>query len=94
MSEAVIAALITGVCAVIAQAVLGKSNQQKIMSELDKRSELKDTELRGELAVLRTELTALRSSVDKHNTVIDRTYKLETEVAKQGEQIKTLFNNR
>ena len=64
------------------------------MSELDKRSELKDTELRGELAVLRTELTALRSSVDKHNTVIDRTYKLETEVAKQGEQIKTLFNNR
>lgn len=92
MSEAVVVALITGACAVVAQLIIARSNQQKITSELDKRSELKDTELKGQIDVIRTEIAELRKATERHNQVIDRTYALEKEVARQGEQIKTLFN--
>ena len=37
--------------------------------------------LQTELAELRTEMRLLSDRVEKHNSVIERTYKLETEVA-------------
>ena len=92
MSDAIIVALITGVCAIGAQLIISAKSTNDLYAKLDKQSEIKDTELKGEIAVIRTEITELRKNVEKHNSVIERTYALEKEVAKQGEQIKTLFN--
>ena len=92
MSDAIIVALITGACAIGAQLIISAKSTSDLYAKLDKQSEIKDTELKGEIAVIRTEITELRKNVEKHNSVIERTYALEKEVAKQGEQIKTLFN--
>jgi hypothetical protein len=92
MSDAIIVAIITGACAIAAQLIISAKSTSELYAKLDKQSELKDAELKGEIAVIHTEIAELRKNVEKHNSVIDRTYALETEVAKQGEQIKTLFN--
>lgn len=93
MSEGIIAALITGACAVVAEVILSAKNTRELFAKLDKQSELADERMRGELAVIKTELTDLRKTVDKHNGVIERTYHLEERVAVQEEKLK-VANNR
>lgn len=92
MSDAIIVAFITGAVAVIGDIIISAKNTRDLYAKLDKQSELADERIKGEIAVIRTEITDLRKTVEKHNTVIERTYRLETEMAKQAEQIKTLFN--
>lgn len=92
MSDGIIIALITGACAIIGQLIISRMSSKELYDRLDKQSEVKDTELKGEISVIKTEIIDLRKQVEKHNSVIERTYVLEKEVAKQGEQIKTLFN--
>lgn len=92
MTEGIIAAIIAGACAVIGQIIISAKTTSELYAKLDKQSQIQDTELKGEIAVIRTEIQELRKTVEKHNGVIERTYNLEKEVARQGEQIKTLFN--
>lgn len=96
MSEAVIAAIIAGLFAltgtVVSQVIISRRQMTTVINQIKSASDEKDAELRQEIAVIKTELSNLRADVQKHNSVIERTYHLETEVARQGEQIKTLFN--
>lgn len=94
MSEAIIVAIITGCLALIGQIVISARGNKELYAKLDKQSELADERLRGEVTVLRTEITDLRKQVERHNSVVERTYQLEKEQAKQAEQIKTLFNTK
>lgn len=94
MSEAIIVAIITGCLALIGQIVISARGNKELYAKLDKQSELADERLRGEVTVLRTEITELRKQVERHNSVVERTYQLEKEQAKQAEQIKTLFNTK
>lgn len=90
--NAIIVALITGACAVIGEIILSAKNTRELYAKLDKQSEIADERMKGEIAVIHTEISELRKQVEKHNSVIERTFNLEKEVARQGEQIKTLFN--
>ena len=92
MNDAVIVALITGAVAVIGDIIVSAKNTRDLYAKLDKQSEIADERIKGEIAVIKTEITELRKNVEKHNSVIERVYNLETEVGKQGEQIRTLFN--
>lgn len=92
MSDAVIVAFITGALAVIGDIIISAKNTRDLYAKLDKQSEIADERIKGEIAVIKTEITELRKNVEKHNSVIERVYNLETEVGKQGEQIKTLFS--
>lgn len=85
---AIIGALITGGCAIIAQIIISKRSKDDLYSKLDKQSEVKDTELKGEIAVIKTEIVELRKSQDKHNHMIERMYAAEKEIAKVQEQMK------
>lgn len=93
MSDAIIVAFVTGTAAVIGQIVVSARSTKELYAKLDKQSEIADTAIRGEISLVRSELADLRKQVEKHNSVIERTYKLEVEQAKQAEQIKTLFNS-
>lgn len=93
MSEGILIALITGTLAVIGEIIVSAKNTRDLYAKLDKQSELSDEKIKGEIAVIHTELSELRKTVEKHNSMVERTYALEKEVAKQGEQIKTLFNH-
>lgn len=103
MSDAIWAALIAGAVAIIGDIIISARNTKELFSKLDKKSEMADKELKNEMAVFKTEVKGeitllkneigeLRKATEKHNGVVERTYHLETEVAKQGEQIKTLFS--
>lgn len=92
MSDAIWVAIITGALAVFGDIIISAKNTKDLFAKLDKQSELADEKIKGEIAVIHTEITELRKTVEKHNSVVERVYKIETDIARQDEQIKTLFN--
>ena len=92
-SDAIIVALITGACAVISQIVISAKSTRELYSKLDKQSEIADERIKSELAVIKVEMAELRKQVEKHNSVVERTYSIEKELEVQKEQIK-VANNR
>lgn len=87
MSDAIIVALI----ALAGQIIIAAVSNSGLISKLDKQSEVADTRIQGEMSVIKAEVQTLREEVQKHNSVIARTYELEKQVARHDEQIKTLF---
>lgn len=85
MSDAVVAALIAGACAVISQLIIAKVNNDKLFTELDKRSELTDQKLEAKInqyaAVTDTKLEELTREVRSHNNFAQRLPVLEEKVS-------------
>ena len=77
MTEAIIVALITAASAVICQLVIA-ANSRKSMRQAQYDSQ----------KLLEYKIDKLSERVDKHNSVIARTYKLEQDYAVVAEQIK------
>lgn len=93
MSEAIIVALITGACAIGAQLIISRQSSKELYAKLDKQSELSDANLKGEIAVIRTELTNLATEVHKHNGFADRIPALE-EKAKAADRRLTELEHK
>lgn len=97
MSDAIIAALITGACAIIAQIFISAKSTRELFSKLSEQSQLADAELDKKLekfqAVTNEKIDELSRRVEKHNNVVERVYKLEQDTAVQAEKIK-VANNR
>lgn len=93
MSEAIIVALITGACAVISQIVISANSTKELYAKLDEQSKIADERIKTDLAVIRTEVAELRKTVEKHNSMVERTYRLEQDFKVQDEKIK-VANNR
>ena len=95
MSDAVIVALITVTANIILQVVLAAAQSKDLLAKLQAESELADERIKSEIkannALIYEKIDELSRRVDKHNTVIDRVYALETQTARHDEQIKTLF---
>lgn len=85
MSEAILVALITGVCAVIAQLLIAKQSSKDLYAKLDKESELSDARLDAKLekhqAVTDTKIEELTREVREHNNFARRVPVLEEKVA-------------
>lgn len=96
MSDAVVVALITASASVIAQVVLAAIQSKDLLAKLQAESQLSDARLESKLeqyqAVQNEKIDELSRRVEKHNQVVERTYKLETDVARHEERIRTLFN--
>lgn len=84
MSDAIVVAVITGCCAVIAQLIVAKVTNEKLFAELDKRSELTDAKLEAKInqyaAVTDTKLEELTREVRAHNNFAQRMPVLEEKV--------------
>lgn len=84
MTEPIIVSLITGACAIIGsfvgQTISAARQTSKLIDEIKHNSEISDAEIKGDIAVIKTEIVDLRKEVEKHNKVIERTYKLEQKV--------------
>lgn len=96
MSDAVIVALITVSANIVLQVISAAVQSKDLLEKLQAESELADERIKSEIkannALIYEKIDELSRRVEQHNKVVERTYKLETEVAKQGEQIRTLFN--
>lgn len=95
MSDAVIVALITVTANIILQVALAAAQSKDLLAKLQAESELADERIKSEIkannALIYEKIDELSRRVEKHNTVIDRVYALETQTARHDEQIKTLF---
>ena len=76
MSEVIIAALVSAAAAIVVGLINSRAQHNKLIAELDKRDELQAYRI-GQL----------ERKVDKHNQVIERTYKLEEFTELLGERI-------
>lgn len=96
MSDAVTVALITVTANIILQVVLAAVQSKDLLAKLQAESELADERIKSEIkannALIYEKIDELSRRVEQHNKVVERTYALETEVGKQGEKIKALFN--
>lgn len=85
MSEAIIVALITGVCAIIANLIISKQSSKDLYAKLDKNSELSDAKIEAKLekhqAVTDTKIEELTREVREHNNFARRVPVLEEKVA-------------
>lgn len=85
MSDAIIVALITGGCAVIAQIIIAIQTRKDTFAKLDKNSELADARLEARLekhqAVTDTKIDELTREVREHNNYVHRVPVLEEKVA-------------
>ena len=77
--ETVIAAVISAVAAITVCIINSNSQNKKIIAEMDKHNELQAYQIQE-----------LKKQVEKHNSVIERTYKLEKEQELEGEKIKVI----
>ena len=81
MSEAIVAAFITGVCAIVAQLLISKQSAKDLYAKLDKQSEVSDTKLEKNIAVVDTKLEELTREVREHNNFAKRIPVLEEKVS-------------
>lgn len=94
MSEAIVVALITGACAVIAQIILSHTNNKAMLSELEKRSEISDVKIEGQIdrmqGVWEVKLNTLTEAVQKHNGFAERIPVLEEKIKVMNNRIADL----
>ena len=94
MSDAIIVAIITGACAVIAQLIISKQSAKDLYAKLDKQSEVSDQKLDAKLekyqAVTDEKISELTREVHLHNGHNERIALLEQEEKRQNERIKVL----
>lgn len=88
MSDGVIAALITGAVSLIGIIVTVVLSNRSLMDKMDKDNAVADERMRGEIAVVKNDVQQLRGEVQKHNNLVERTYKLEQDSAVHTEQLK------
>lgn len=94
MSDAVIVALITVSANIILQVVSAAIQSKDLLEKLQAESELADERIKSEIkannALIYEKIDELSRRVEQHNKVVERTYALETKVARAEEQIKSL----
>ena len=73
----VLPALIAAAASIVVAVITGNAQHRRVLAELDKQSEL-----------LSYRLGQLEKKVDKHNSVVERTYRLEESARLTDERIR------
>ena len=89
MSDAILVSVITAGLSLIGTVITVLTANRQTIATLDKKSETSDIEIKGKIDVIQQEIKTLSERVEKHNSVIDRTYALEKKAAVTEEQLKT-----
>lgn len=94
MSDPVIVALIAGGVSLVGTIITVLVANKQTIDAMDKKSELSDAKLDAKLekhqAVTDTKIDELTHKVEKHNNMIERTYKLEGEMIEVQHDIRDL----
>ena len=91
---AVIVAVITGIFALSGQILLSQSNSAKMLKEIEKRSEISDAKLEGQITnmkdVWNLQLSQLTQSVNRHNGFAERIPVLEEKIRTLEERVSEM----
>ena len=83
MSDAIIVALISGGITLIGII----ASHLTTIAQIEKKSELSDEKIQGQINVIDSKISALSERVERHNKVVERTYGLEQRMAVAEERI-------
>ena len=92
MSEAVKAALITGVLAIVAEIIIAAINSRVMIEKMDKQSQLADARREKSQAVTDTKLDELTREVRKHNDFAVRVPVIEEQIKVVNHRLQDLEN--
>jgi len=90
MSEAVKAAIVTGVLAVVAEIIIAAINSRVMIEKLDKQSQIADERIKATQAVTDTKLEELTREVRAHNNFAQRLPVLEEQIKVANHRIEDL----
>lgn len=77
----IVVALISSGCTLVGVIVTNRKNNAEMLAQIRQDSAVSDTEIKGQIDVIRQEIKDLTKQVERHNQVIDRTYALESRMA-------------
>ena len=80
MDTPVLVAIITGAISLFGTIITVLTANKATLAALSEQSKLADADLKGKISVIETEIKDLSKKVEKHNSVLERTYNLETRV--------------
>jgi hypothetical protein len=83
MSDAIIVALISGGITLVGII----ASHFSTLTQIEKKSELSDEKIQGQINVIDSKISALSERVERHNKVVERTYGLEQRMAVAEERI-------
>ena len=86
--------IIVAVCSLVGTVITVLAANRHTLAELDKKSELSDAKIDAKLerhqAVTDTKIDELTRKVEKHNSMIERTYQLEGRMTEVEHDIRDL----
>lgn len=95
---AVLVAVVTGIFALAGQIVLSRSSNQKMLNEIQKRSEITDVKIEGQIEKMQDvwglKLTQLTESVEKHNRFAERIPVLEEKIRVMENRLDEIEHRR
>lgn len=81
MDTAVLVAIITGAISLIGTIITVLMANKSTLAALSEQSKLADENIKGKISVIETKIDDLSKRVDKHNSMVERTYNLESRVS-------------
>ena len=81
MDSAIWVAIITGLISLVGTVITVTMANKQTLATLSEQSKLSDAEINGKIKVIEEKIDTLSKRVEKHNSMVERTYNLETRVA-------------
>lgn len=81
METSIWVAIITGLISLIGTVITVTMANKQTLNTLSEQSKLADEKINGKIGVIEEKIDTLSKRVEKHNSVVERTYNLETRVA-------------
>lgn len=81
MESSIWVAIITGLISLIGTIVTVMMANKQTLNTLSEQSKLADEKINGKIGVIEEKIDTLSKRVEKHNSMVERTYQLETRVA-------------
>lgn len=80
MNEVLVAIITAGV-SLVGTIITVVMTNRSTLAAMSEQSKLADEKINGQINVIQTEIQTLSDRVEKHNSMVERTYNLESRVA-------------
>ena len=81
MDTSIWVAIITGLISLVGTIITVTMANKQTLNTLSEQSKLADEKINGKIGVIEEKIDTLSKRVEKHNSMVERTYQLETRVA-------------
>ena len=81
METSIWVAIITGLISLVGTIITVTMANKQTLNTLSEQSKLADEKINGKIGVIEEKIDTLSKRVEKHNSMVERTYQLETRVA-------------